>query len=140
MRTYLLDTSAIHTLCFATPPEKWRQAWDGMRSGIAGLVLLEPIVSEMASRLTQLHGKARVERVVRFLKGLGRTDIYSPDDSAALEAGYLHGTHGRSISLVDATIIVAAMRTNAVLVTHDEAMRNIAAGQGVRVNWLPHTE
>ncbi len=140
MRTYILDTSAIHTLCFTRPPEKWRSAWDGIRSGRARLVLLEPIVSEMASRLTRQYGKARVEGTVRFLKGLGRTDIYNPDDPAALEAGFLHGSQGHEISLVDATVIVAAMHNRAMLVTHDGSMRDVAERLGVRVSWLPLTE
>ena len=140
MRTYILDTSAIHTLCFARPPEKWQMVWDGIRSGVARLVLLEPIVSEMASRLTRRYGKTRVESTVRFLKGLGRTEIYNPDNPAALEAGFLHGVQGHEISLVDATIIVAAMRNRAMLITHDESMRDVAERLGVRVSWLPLTE
>ena len=140
MRTYILDTSAIHTLCFTRPPEKWRLAWDGIRSGHARLVLLEPIVSEMASRLARQYGKSRIEGTVRFIKGLGRTDIYNPDDPAALEAGFLHGLQRHDLSLVDATIIVAAIRNRAMLVTHDESMRDVAERLGVRVSWLPLTE
>lgn len=137
MRSHILDTSAIHTLCFARPPEKWRLVWDGVRSGRARLVLLEPIVSEMASRLARQYGRERVESTVRFLKGLGRTDIYNPDDPAALEAGFLHGLQRHDLSLVDATIIVAAIRNRAMLVTHDGSMRDVAEGLGVRVSWLP---
>jgi hypothetical protein len=55
VRAYILDTSAVHTLCFERPPEKWRFVWDGVRSGSARLVLLEPIVSEMDSRLSRRY-------------------------------------------------------------------------------------
>ncbi len=43
-------------------------------------------------------------------------------------------------ALVDATIIVAAIRNRAMLVTHDESMRDVAERLGVRVSWLPLTE
>lgn len=137
MRTYILDTNAVHTLYFDRPPEKWRFVWDGVRSGNARLVLLEPIVSEMASRLSRIYGKQRVERTVDFLKRLRRSEIYVPDDAAALEAGFLHGLHGHDLSLVDAILIVAARRIGATLVTHDGSMRDAAEELGVRVSWLP---
>jgi rRNA maturation endonuclease Nob1 len=66
--------------------------------------------------------------------------MYDRDDAAALEAGFLHGLHGHDLSLVDATLIVAARLNRAALVTHDGSMREVAESLGVRVSWLPLSE
>jgi len=140
MTAYLFDTMA-HAAAMSGMPEKWRRAWKEVTIGHKSLILLEPLVAEMTSKLSPRIGIARARQRILWLKSLRNTSVVSPDDNEAIEAGFAKMRYkAAGLSLVDAFILTIARRQGAKVFTTDRGLRDTCRESKVEVDFLPLEE
>ena len=138
MKRCLLDTNAFSLLLGNQTPEKWSRIWREIRMGQRGLVLIEPLVSEMYYKNIPKLGKKRAKDQILWLKSLIKADIHSLDDNDAINAGTIKVDYSSNgLSLVDCFLLSVAKKQNALILTTDHSIRDVARKLRVEVNFLP---
>jgi len=109
--------------------------------GQRGVILIEPLVSEMYYKNIQRFGKKEARDMVLWLKSLNKTRLYPLDDNDAINAGAIKLDHSRyGLSLVDCFLLCAAKKHDALILTTDHSVRDVARKMKVETNFLPFQE
>lgn len=138
MKRCLLDTNAFSLLIYDHIPEKWSRIWREIRLGLRGLLLFEPLVSEMYYKNIPKLGKKGARDKVLWLKSLNKTELYSLDDNDAINAGAIRVDYSPyGLSLVDCFLLSVAKKHTALILTTDPSIRNVARKMKVEANFLP---
>ena len=141
MKRCLLDTNVISLLWGDKTPEKWSRIWREIRMGQRGLILIEPLVSEMYYKNILKFGKKGTKDKILGLKSLKKVDIYPLNDNDAINAGAIKVDYSSSsLSLVDCFLLSVAKKQNALILTTDYPIRNVARKLKVDVSFLPFKE
>ena len=106
MKKYIFDANAISLWIDDSLPEKWIRPWKEILSGNIYLLLFEELISETYYKNIKKHGKRKSKDKIRWLKGQSRTNIYTPDNNDAFNAGDIKiDFQSKRLSLVDCFII-----------------------------------
>lgn len=138
MKRYLFDTNSISLTFNDSLPEKWRRFWKEVRMGSKGLLLFEPLISEIYYKNIPKHGKQNCKNKIIWLKSLQKTEIHQLNDRDAINAGDLKIQFSRyDLSLVDCFLLSIAKANKAMIVTTDHSVREVARKLNVNVSFLP---
>ena len=138
MKQYLFDTNSVSLTFYNSLPEKWKRYWKEVRMGKCGLLLIEPLISEIYYKNIPKLGKKKSKDHIFWLKSLPQTKIHQLDDNDAIKAGDIKVQYSRyKLSLVDCFILSVAKDHNAVVFTTDYQMKYVSSKIKVNVNFLP---
>ena len=138
MKRYLFDTNSISLTFNDSLPEKWRRFWKEIRMGSKGLLLFEPLISEIYYKNIPKHGKQNCKNKIIWLKSLQKTEIHQLNDRDAINAGDIKIQFSKyGLSLVDCLILTVAKSNGAMVFTTDPSVRNVARKLNVNVSFLP---
>lgn len=104
--------------------------------GQRGLVLIEPLVSEMYYMNVWKFGKKKTKDKILGLKSFKEAEEYSLDDNDAINAGAIKVDY-KNLSLVDCFLLSVAKKQNALILTTDHSIRDVARKLRVEVSFLP---
>ena len=140
MRKCLFDTNALSIIMRGTTPEKWSRIWREIRMGQRGLVLIEPVVSELYYKNISRFGKKNTRDLIYGFKSMPRAEIHELDDNDAINAGAIkidYSSYG--LSLVDCFLLAVGRRLRADVVTTDPSVREAGRKLGVKINFISFT-
>lgn len=120
-RTAFVDTNIVVYAVDRAQPEKSRVARELLKglTAVKQLRLSTQVLQEAFVTLTRKVKKpASAEDALAYLDGLAVHGVFSPDYAAIREAALLH--RDRSISFLDALIVVAAARSGAAVLYSED--------------------
>ncbi len=138
MKRYLFDTNSISLTFNNSIPEKWTRFWKEVRMGNKGLLLFEPLISEIYYKNTPKHGKKVCKDKIMWLKSLPKTRIYQLNDRDAINAGDFKVQFSKyGLSIVDCFLLCVAKAHGAMVFTTDPSVKNVARKLNIKVSFLP---
>jgi predicted nucleic acid-binding protein len=137
MKRYLFDTNAISLTFDSNLPEKWIRPWKEVRMGYSGLLLFEPLISEIYYKNIPDYNKKFCKDKIMWLKSLPKTKIHQLDDNDAIIAGDIKAQYSKKVSLVDCFLLSVAKVNSAKIFTTDYDVRDVARDMKIKVDYLP---
>lgn len=136
MKNYLLDTGALFLILTKQTPQKWKRYLTEIKSQVKRLILIEPIIAELAYHLIK-RGLDKTELQTKLIQIKYKSKIISLEDKYSIKAAYYRKNLPYNLSLVDRYILAIAKETRAKIITTDHKIKFAARKEGIKVDYLP---
>ncbi len=87
MKNYLLDTGALFLILTKQTPQKWKRYLTEIKSQVKRLILIEPIIAELAYHLIK-RGLDKIELQTKLIQIKYKSKIISLEDKYSIKAAY----------------------------------------------------